>query len=500
MNKVEKGMQGFLKLIEADMYQDPATAGDASTVAGETSPPTATAGNTQTELSPIQHAQSDIKFLSTLTMFTGANPPDSDTWENENNPQYVPLKDGRLVTTITKMFPEFKVKSGNAARYADNQFRLILKGLLRAPTRIEIVATSIKRREEEPVREQSRYSNKILGEQRKSPIQGSVEVYLRDMKINNKTAELPIKGEEGILKTFQTDEEKKIPLKYVDLSTLMQWTGITPKEEPAQEKEEKPEPTEKKKQPGFGAKGAESKKETKEEKPENNPHFKDLVKTAITFGFTKGTEANDAVKKAMKNEKVKTDKDIVRIISKLGKSSGAYEKQPKTVHKEDKDIYFRSYFRMLLEAQNSEDLEAGEGGEILNNINETIFDSWFKGKGGIAAPTKRRIFVSNMYEWFAAESAIFKPQKRTVDRVRENRSINITLEGQLLMEVEIWVDLRLMGSALSDQWNFYMLSGGVGKRVGSQSYKTPGSLRRGIKSKLGPKPTLQQQASINPQL
>jgi hypothetical protein len=541
MNKVEKSLKSFLKLIEADMNQDPATAGDAGTAAGATQPSGAVAtipgvpaarAPTLYEPGPIQNPQTDIKFLSTLTMFTSTNPPESDTWSRDNNPQYMPLKDGRLVKTLSKMFPDFKARGGTAARYADNQFRVILRGILRAPTKIGIISTNIERREEKPeksvpLRSERYYPGRFLKEQRKGPIKGTVETYLADIKINNKTGVLPLKGEEGLLQTFESDKEKRITLSGIDLSTLMQWTGITPPEEEVEvpttkepeskPKEEKPE----KKQSGFGAKGAEEKPKEKEKEKEpeekektNDDEIFDVVwNTALTHQIAPGkkewTEKDKVAAKKWAKKQIDLwkpeDEKEASVLGMTGTLTPAQKKTLKGKYKkpvkmESKDEDFRNYFRMLLEAQNSEDLEAGGGGEILSEINETIFKDWFSGQDGIAAPTDNRIFVGNIYEWFAASSAMFKPQKRTVDRVRKNRSINITLEGELLMEAEIWIDARLIGGGgLGDQWTFYMLSGGIGKQIGSESYKTPGSLFRGARSKMGPKPNLQQQASVKPQ-
>jgi len=508
-HKLEKGIKEFIRLIEQDMNQDPATAGDETTTSDVS--PQAAVNTTPSQAAAvyepgeIQHAQTNIKFLSTLTMFTSVNPPDSDVWSRENNPQYIPLKDGRILKTISKLFPEFKIRGAGAARYADNQFRIVLRGLLRAPTKIIIKSTNIEKREEEPEKfvplrqeQRNRYSRNILNEQRRGPIKGTVEAYLGDIKINNRGT-LPIQGEEGLLKSFEDDKEKIITLKGVDLSTLMSWTGITPPEEEIEipkekemepEAKEKPKEKEEKKQKGFGAKRT-------EEQEIDNPHFDDIIKGAMNaFGFKKD-QAIAAAKKAMEGEKVKTDADIARIITKIGKGTKAYAKQPKEAKREDKDIYFRNYFRMLLEAQKSEDLEGGGGGEILNNINDNLYKNWFESKNGIAAPTNKRIFIGNLYQWFAAESAIFKAEKRIVDRVRKNRSITITLEGQLLMEVEIWVDARLTGGGIKDQWKFYMLSGNTGKEVATADYKTPGSILSG-KPRIGA-PSLQQQAAINPQ-
>jgi hypothetical protein len=481
MNKdriVEKGMQNFLKLLTE--AEDQSELDFAQEQPQQRELPMDTSLETQPELKPqAVDAGTNIKFLSTLTMFTTKNPPDSNTWIHENNPQYIPLKDGRIVKTISKLFPELRVKSANAARYGDNQFRILLHGQLRAPTKIKIKGFTRERAEEG-----------LQREQREQRLRGSTETYLDYIRVENK-AGLPLQGKEELLTTLK--ENKKIKLKGIDLTDLMVWTQIMPPEEAQVKKVIKPEEEEPEEKKVSGKQEKKPEEERPIENPEDNPNYEAIVKQIMDDYDKKSKEARRMAKEAMidwskkNNGKNITARDIEAIVRDAKLESISYGKSSDE---------FGRYFRMLLEAQNSTELESGKGGEILSHLNDRIFETWFSGKGGIAAPTTNRVFIGNVFEWFAAESAIFKPEKRTVDKVREKSSIDITLDGALIMEVEVWIDARLMGTNITDEWTFQMLSNGGGKVIAKQSYKTPGSLMRTGKEA---KPDLQQQAAVNPQ-
>jgi hypothetical protein len=152
--------------------------------------------------------------------------------------------------------------------------------------------------------------------------------------------------------------------------------------------------------------------------------------------------------------------------------------------------------------QGGEELESGKGGNIVATLNDALYDKWFANKG-IAAPTDNRVFKGNVFEWFSADSATFRPEERNMD-VIEKTQVEITMKGDIVMEVELWFDARMgeNGETLNT-WTFRMLDNGAQEKSigGPKWFKTPGTpgVETSIKSKPGVKEAPEQKAQTQAQ-
>lgn len=457
-DKIEKTMKHLLKVLAEQ--EPPSGAQPTPTLGlGLQAQSQAQAQQAQPQaLQPIDPG-TKVKYLSTIDMFTSNYPPDSSEWtqETDKKPQFRPLQDGRIVNSISKLFPTMKVRRASAARYSDAQFRVILFGDLKAPTKIKIETTGRK----------------------------DVEANLESIKIDNR-AGLLVTGHEEVLNTLKA---KKVKLTGLDLDDMMKWSGITPEEaapEGTETPPKEPEPTVSPKkvvqkiidqgppdnakvlsQTPSSSKEIKSASPTASKKgsdPTKHKYYSDLITLVQKYWEVSKKDAIRFAKNALSDKDPQSDSELYHVAVDKGYFAS----------KKEESLNLHSYLKsILLEKKN--ELETGRGGEIVSILNDEIYDEWFSGKG-IAAPITKRLFKGNIYEWFAADSATFVPEKRIVEKVKEGKQIEMTLEGHLVMEAEIWIDARLGERGSVDRWTFRVL--GKDAPVKEESFKTPGAIKK----------------------
>ena len=391
----------------------------------------------QSQGQPLPKA-TNLKYLSTIDMFTTNYPPNSAEWTQEigKKPQFRPLQDGRVVNFLKKQFPTLKVRRAAAARYSDIQFRVILYGDLKAPTVLKVQTTGPKK----------------------------VIVSLDSIKIDNRFT-----SPAGDVAIIEAIKAKKIALPGIDLKQLTDWTGITPEGEPEPEKEKaKVAATEEPKEQEAGT------EEAAPEKSQGQDQLSDILVNRM--GYSK-TAADAAAREALKGLSPESDEDWQKVITRAIQlaAKAPAEKKPKPVKPENASLDLHKYLKNLLIEKKSGELEHGLGGEILAAINDEVMDEWF-GDDGLAATTSKRLFKGKGFEWFAAESATFVPERRIVDKVEEGKQIQITLNGYFVIESEIWIDARIEGQGLLDSWSFRIL--GQGAQVLNKILRTPGIISK----------------------
>jgi hypothetical protein len=356
-----------------------------------------------------------MQYLSTINMYTSPTPPDSAEWKNEvkQKRQFAPLTDARIVNSIKKYFPALRVSSAKAAKYSDFQFRIILGGSMKADAEI-----------------------KVTTEDKKA------FATLENINIDNSHRGVGGKGNSSIINAMK--EKNRIPIN-AKLEDIRNWAKAEPKlKEPDPEEEPEEE---------------EGEKETWSE-PEEHPYYDDLLEVARgkTVGFKTQRAAKKFVNWFIKKESPPTKGlSIEAITSLLMKNLEDWRNRGEA----SESINISSYIRSLMLEKKKipgAELESGRGGDLLRSINHNL-EIWFK-HGGIAASTDNRIFRGNIYEWFAVRDANFTLGERKVEAVNR-QEVEVTMTGQLKMEVEVWVDARIgeQNGNLSS-WSFRVLDAG----------------------------------------
>lgn len=98
-------------------------------------------------------------------------------------------------------------------------------------------------------------------------------------------------------------------------------------------------------------------------------------------------------------------------------------------------------------------LERDLGGRIIKAVNDNIMQNWF-GQNRVAAKTRARFFEGCLYEFLAVSSANFKPRKRKVAEKRDDGSILLQFDGEIVTESEIWIDARIGEKGTLGSWTF----------------------------------------------
>jgi len=365
------------------------------------------------EISRSEPAQK-IQYYSTKDLFTTDYPPNSREWVNElkQKPWMIPLQDGRIAQKLAKLFPTFSPSgSHGAARYNDYQFRVILRGDLKAETNIKVTAKT--------------GSNEVNAE-------------LTFIKIPN-NANLTDTGSNP--KFIKSPEKKNIITLEIPTEELMQWaTG---------KKYEPPEPTEK----------PVEEKPKEKEVPEitsskTHPYYEDFID--IATGETMSMRKKDAEKfVSWLIQNRKPEKKDLSDDKKIQITLNAYNEYKKTNKPKTETVNLELYLRSLLleKREQKKELPTEKGGRIVAELNDKLFKEWFQRKGvGIAASVYNRFFEGNVFEWFAVQKANFSPKTR--DMKTEDDTVEINLNGDLVMEVEIWIDARVGENKGINNWTF----------------------------------------------
>lgn len=456
----------------------------------------------------------EIQYLSTKDMFTSAPPPNSSDWPAEMREKtwMIPLQDGRVAQKLMKLFPTFKQdnRGHGAARYSDNQFRVILRGDLtaeiemkatastRSPgtTKVELVSVEIPNKAsnlvpsgtnpqsvenmkskgsiqlamptEELVKWATGKSTKEkLGNVRKYAEEMMDQVYASASSTIQDAINRSDSRVEDAVDRLATDinTRKKSANKIDDYKYLFKvLLDLSGEEEDMPDKEEVRDAVDKvdvdtpeAPEEGELEKEPEAPKEKKSIKVTDHPSYQNFYDTATgeSLGMKK-KEAAEYLDWLIKNKKPPLKKMSAQDAAKFVLSNlQAYKDRDEKQESVDLSSYLK---RLLLEAEKKtrhgeKELGTKEGGQLIATLNDRIFREWFEKDGaGIAAPTNSRLFEGNMFEWFAASSATFRPKERDVKGVGDEAEI--TFRGDLIMQSEIWIDSRVEPKGGSSKWSF----------------------------------------------
>ncbi len=514
----------MLSLLKPLFEQDPGTAipagqpTQAATPATPATPqqtvpqqatPTAPQQGQEVVSTQTSEIDTEIKFQSTKDMFTSAPPPNSSDWpaEIKEKPWMIPLQDGRVAQKLMKMFPTFKddKRGHGAARYNDNQFRVIIRGDLAAnaelralastrnpgQTMVELVSIDI------PINKASNLSptgtnkdsmsqmrNKgslkikmptealvkwATGKSTQEQVEKSMERVedLMDQlydQASNDTKDRFDRGDSRIksIETTLKDSIKKGDIENLDDSTIMKELFKKFKRVTGDQEVEEPDTAK------------------KSIKVEDHPSYNIFMEIATgkSMDMT-NNEARSFINWIIKNKKPPLKKLKVEDATKiLLQNIESYKRRNDQQESLDIHSYLKS---LLLEAgkHGKGELEAKKGGQLISEINDQLFKEWFAKKGaGIAAPTNSRLFEGNMYEWFAVSSATFRPKERSVEGKGDDAVISF--KGKIAMQVEMWFDARVgEGKAGFSSWSFRVWD--HTSPISKTSFKIPVLLKKAIK-------------------
>lgn len=368
-------------------------------------PPVAASTETPEKTLP---EQKNIVFLSTKDMFTSAPPAHSADWPAEMREKtwMIPLQDGRLVQSVLKLFPTLTLdrKSyADAARYNDYQYRVVLDGDLRAEIAIEVKASKDK--------------------------PDIAVITLKSIKIPNNGKNL---SPTGTKEDFLIPKNNAIEIK-ANTDELMKWALGE--------------------EPQLDLKSIRDKVE--DLMSDTYDKFKEEIEGMPEKDSSELTDVVNDIADEVYNKNVDNTEDAISVAlyKKLNKSNKPTStKEPEKAESVDLSRYLK---RILLEAK-PEILKSEEGGGILSVLSNNMFTGWFRKKVGISAPTSKRLFEGNVYEWFATSKATFTPKKKT-GKTDKKGGVTLSMSGELLMQAEIWIDARCgeKGAGLN-RWNFYV--------------------------------------------
>jgi hypothetical protein len=413
------------------------------------------------------------QYYSTKDLFTTDYPPNSSEWVKElkAKPWMIPLQDGRIATSLSKLFPSFSATGPHgAARYSDFQFRVTLRGDLKADTTIKVTASE---KEE-----------------------GMAKVELQKIDIPVKARGLTSTGTNSIEKSVGQLKNKGVIDLKAPTEDLLAWaTGKAPEEKIAAVKDD----TEELMSKVYDSAPKAVKDKIEKGDPKINKVI-DKVSRDIFSGKIPADETHvyrtlfkELQLAAGIDEPEKPSAEEVKKDTTKGKEVGAEkpaEEKPKEEPAEEKpkeeSVNLADYLKsLLLEAKKIPKTKRGgemkpeAGGQLVAYLNDVIFKQWFKSKGlGIAAPTSNRVFEGNMFEWFAASNATFRPTKRDTKTV--GGVVELTLTGELVMEAEIWIDARVGEEAgQTSKWTFRVWD--KAEPVLDKWYKIPATVKSLIK-------------------
>jgi hypothetical protein len=512
---LERTIKKFLNLLSE---QKPGEAIPTPIAAAATPGPTSGVSDIGTTVSPERPAlpapagtepvkgktlqSQNVKFYSTKDLFTTQYPSNSAEWVNETKkkPWMIPLQDGRIAQKLEKLFPTFSGASAAAARYNDFQFRVTLNGDLKANVKIKVIAKG-----SEPNKATAYLESIEIPNQAKLPEKGSDPSSLDRIK---KKGAIDIEANIDDLMQWATgtkpaeraDRIEKMMDKVYDNASSNIKSSIA-KDSPKLKEIAKSITTDisrgaiKNRESEINKElfkklktVAAEEPETIEKAPEETPFFEKMVDTVVAMYDAKQKEGKLPDRKSSKwkpGEKVNNAEAFVKKLLKkypdftpedeTDAATFAASESPSKKKEEVYSINLHSFLKnLLLEKKSAEkrgELEHAKGGKIINKINDQIFDLWFakKGKGIAAAATDRLFFEGNMYQWFAVEKATFVPKKREGETKGED--VELILDGQLVMESQIWIDARCGETGGINHWNFYVWDRAT--PIGKASYMIP---------------------------
>jgi hypothetical protein len=487
------------------------------------------------------------QYYSTKDLFTTDYPPNSSEWVKElkAKPWMIPLQDGRIATSLSKLFPSFSATGPHgAARYSDFQFRVTLRGDLKADTTIKVTASE---KEEGMAKvELQKIDIPVKARGLTSTGTNSIEKSVGQLKnkgvidlkaptedllawatgkapeekiaaVKDDTEELMSKVYDSAPKAVKDKIEKGDPKinKVIDKVSRDIFSGKIPADEThvyrtlfkelqlaaGIDEPEKPSAEEVKKDTTKGKEvGAEK---PAEEKPKEEPAGEKPKEEYVTKsgGIKLFKKIDDAVafddlviaaeKMGYKAPAKYTAKALNDYFKRTGKAPKSEEEAFKIIvggkgEEKEESVNLADYLKsLLLEAKKIPKTKRGgemkpeAGGQLVAYLNDVIFKQWFKSKGlGIAAPTSNRVFEGNMFEWFAASNATFRPTKRDTKTV--GGVVELTLTGELVMEAEIWIDARVGEEAgQTSKWTFRVWD--KAEPVLDKWYKIPATVKSLIK-------------------
>jgi len=466
--------------------------------------------------------ETQVQYYSTKDLFTTAPPPNSSDWpaEMKSKTWMIPLQDGRVAQKLMKMFPTFKQdgRGHGAARYSDNQFRVVLRGDLKAEaelvakgstktpgrTSVELVSVEIpnkgnnlvptgtnpqsvenmkgkgsielKMPTEAIVKWATGVSTKEQVEKSKERVEDLMDqLYDQasgDTKDRFDRGDLKIKAiEDSVKKDIEDNKIQDRDGSEVYKELWKKWRKLTGEVDKPDIKISDEEPSEApSEKPG----------EKKKIKVEEHPSYDKFMETAT--GESLGMKQKEAenyldwlIKTKKPTLKAMGDAEAAKfVLSNLQ----AYKDRNK-----QESINLNEYLKKLLLEQDDKasgkhskkELESKEGGELIATLNDQIFKQWFAKKGaGIAAPTNNRLFEGNMFEWFAVSAATFKPTSRKSKGT--GGDAEITFKGDITMQSEIWIDARVQPLAGSSKWSFRVWD--KNSPVLTSSFRIPVTVKR----------------------
>jgi len=420
-----------------------------------------------------------IQFYATPVLFHTQYPPNSSDWSDEigKKPWFRPMQDGRIGQFLAKLLPDFKVnpnKRSGAARYSDYQFRVILRGEMTAGASIDVklqkggnataTLTSIDIKANK-VGSQSTFKGDALSVIK--PIKTSLDpdivkdLQKRDLPPEDEEDETPKKPSKNIAPTndeirqsrtksvqsfFRHDmnlDDKQYNMAIAILQQLLAWQDRYSND-------------------GFDA---------QEVVPFDVNDKSDLAKVA------------NLARKAVKADK--TAEDASDIIASPGGffNPEASKKGPETQQEWAPESFELSkYIQSLNEVvfphskrirdaakrirkHGIGELSDVEGGHIIEELNALMLKNWFPSgpDKGIAAASYQTVFRDKLYEFFDVEDVTFRPLDRKLSK--NDEGIDISFNGQMVMEAEVWFDCRVGENGDLGSWTFRVFNPADGNKV-----------------------------------
>lgn len=408
----------------------------------------------QTEVPPTVQPEDDffskskfkskLQFLNTPTLFSSQPPADSASWKDEKKEYYSPIVDGRLGQALLKHMKFFKpTGSHGAARYGEYQFRIILRGSIKIDSVIEVIAKKDDRCIVK-LKEVSMETPHGFEKHTRSGGTGDASGWstkLKDIRIQADNYDIF----EWAKKKLKAGENP-INKGEVDTDNLP---------DPDQPKKELLTKVEQQTKKGMFSKLEMLKRLSPEERSMAKAVINEIFRWQSEFG-------PDRLKVDLDDEA--TLKDIVSKSKQAVKDGKSTEEAGEIVmnnYYRTEGIDLSKYLKALLltEAKTPRNqrgigLERELGGRIIAKLNDKIFDAWFGINEGIAANTFETYFEGNIFEFFAADKATFRPTSRNVTDVKEDQ-VTIEFNGEILVDGEIWIDARVgEKNNRLDTWTF----------------------------------------------
>lgn len=433
--KFNEDMESLLAIFEQ---------GGESEVGGEEKPATGGTGGAPTTggPTPSKSAQSMVgqkakyDFLHTKNLFTTAPPPKGDRWAEEDKPMFKPLVAGKVGQYLARKFRGFLTpeESGHSAtRYSDNQFRIILVGVIKfnAKVRVEAGTTESKYFLEQITMATPWDNNYVKNEEeiRKHAKPFSLKVDSKELY------DLP-KGEGEISGELETKENAEQVRTYSSIEEFLKEKGYGEKDIEDYNALTK-----------QALKNVWQSKEVDEEIRKKH----DMLEKPLLENVLRNVKA--LLKEYPKGEPIPREELDAAILDAIKEYVGTGEV------KENYKVSLDKYITNLLNEQEApKKAKKTHMGpvedsveEIVAAFNKSVYERWF-GSGRIATTTRKRVFEPCLLEFFAVENANYRPKNY---ELKENgNTVQVNLEGEFQCDGEIWVDARIAEKGRQDTWTF----------------------------------------------